>query len=110
MIKLSVHMTQGKCSGFALHGHAGAGGKGQDIICAAVSSAAYLAANALTEFADGREGLCCKVLQGKNSLRVSLAGQTQVSEALLQGFLQHMRGLARQYPKNIRIIYEREQK
>jgi len=104
MITLRVYMAQKQCCGFALRGHAGAGKKGQDIVCAAVSSAAYLAANTLSEFAD-----IAQAAQGENSLRVLAAGQTEVSKAVLQGFLQHMRALAAQYPKNIRIIYERNQ-
>ena len=35
--------------GFSLCGHAGAGVAGEDIVCAAVSSAAYMAANTVTD-------------------------------------------------------------
>ena len=36
--------------GFSVSGHAGAGRYGQDIVCAAVSSAVMLTANTITEF------------------------------------------------------------
>mgnify|MGYP000287887337 CR=1 FL=1 len=39
----------GRLLGFRMEGHAGLGEKGQDILCAAVSSAAYLVANTATE-------------------------------------------------------------
>ena len=40
---------EGTVLGFSLQGHAGCGEAGQDIVCAAVSSAAYLTVNTLTD-------------------------------------------------------------
>ena len=49
MIRVRFHTANDTIVGFTLSGHAGAGAHGQDIVCAAVSSAAYMAANTITE-------------------------------------------------------------
>ena len=41
--------ASGELRGFEISGHAGSGDVGSDIVCAAVSSAAYLAANTITD-------------------------------------------------------------
>ena len=49
MTRSKFFLKDGLLQGFTLDGHSGAGEAGTDIICAAVSSAAYLIANTLTE-------------------------------------------------------------
>ena len=49
MISVEFFTTEsGELIGFQIRGHAG-GIQGQDIVCAAVSSAAYMTANTITE-------------------------------------------------------------
>ncbi len=85
--------------GFTLSGHAGFDRRGRDIVCAAVSSAAFLTANTL-EMA----GLA-QCSQGENSLHALLTQQSEQGDLLLRGLLQHLRELAKQYPGTIEIIY-----
>ena len=64
--------AKGWYKGFSCNGHSGFSYEGMDIVCAAISSAAYLTANTVTEvihadaIAEAEDGL--KVLHGKSSL------------------------------------------
>ena len=49
MISVTFRMREGSLTGFTVSGHAGAGSAGRDIVCAAVSSAVYMAANTVTD-------------------------------------------------------------
>ena len=50
MTRAEVLVTgEGRIKGFRISGHSGAGDSGEDIVCAAISSAAYLSANTVTE-------------------------------------------------------------
>ena len=51
MICATFRYANGELKGFSLKGHAG-GIEGTDIVCAAVSSAAYMTANTLIEICD----------------------------------------------------------
>ena len=73
--------------GYALEGHCG-GVAGSDIVCAAVSSAAYLTANTITEII-------------KADANVSVDGIRCAD--ILQGFHLHMTQLADDYPKQIQL-------
>ena len=51
MIRIDfLTLPSGGLLGFSMEGHAGYGEEGEDIVCAAVSSAAYLTVNTITEF------------------------------------------------------------
>jgi hypothetical protein len=86
--------------GFRIEGHSGAGSSGNDIVCSAVSSAAYLAANTVTDVigADAR----VEARDGFMLVRVSEkdAGSCR---AVLKGFENHMDQLRDQYPGFIHI-------
>lgn len=87
--------------GFRLKGHAGAGVSGNDIVCAAVSSAAYMVANTITEvlrisadvFVDDR---------GEMRLDAPLDEAPKCQEILL-GFRLHLLELEKEYPKNLKV-------
>lgn len=95
-------LPDGHVQGFRITGHAG-GEAGTDIVCAAVSSAAYLTANTITEVlavtplslrADG-DGMFLR-LEPRDE---------PVCRALLEGLRLHLQGLEEQYPENIRVSY-----
>ncbi len=85
--------------GFDLDGHCG-GVAGRDIVCAAVSSAAYLTANTLTEVC----GLSADVSEadGKLVLRLTETENTR-GDDVMNGFYLHLCGLRDQYPTQIEI-------
>lgn len=67
MITVQFYSQAGLLTGFSLDGHAGRGEEGEDLLCASVSSAAYMTANTITdvmriqthvEVDDGHSGCC----------------------------------------------------
>ena len=87
--------------GFEISGHAG-GSAGRDIVCAAVSSAAYMTANTVTEVlsveadADVRDGY----------MKFSFNSGNSAAEAVLDGLELHLRELEKEYPKKLKVITE----
>ena len=76
--------------------------EGSDILCAAVSSAAYLVANAITDVVQVKAEL--SVAQGDMSLQIPERA-VFLCRTLLQGLRLHLTGLQEQYPDNIRINF-----
>ena len=94
-------LTRGEqLCGFDVQGHAGAATSGKDIVCAAVSSAVYMAANTLLEVCG------CKATvheaDGKLSLTV-IDADLPKAQHVLKGLQIHLQGLVDQYPKFIQI-------
>ena len=77
--------------GFRLSGHSGSAAQGEDIICAAVSSAAYMAANTVSG-----------VIHAQARVDERAAPRCQ---DVLEGLKLHLLGLEEQYPKNIKVSY-----
>ena len=88
--------------GFALEGHCG-GIAGCDIVCAAVSSAAYLTANTVTEVIGAKPEL---TVDENGAMRLVLsAAEAARCIDILQGFLLHLDALGQDYPKQIQLIH-----
>lgn len=89
--------------GFNLKGHSGYAPSGEDIVCAAVSSAAFMTVNTLTEILK----LSPKIEVSDDGHMSVLFSQVTANDAqtLLQGFNLHMNALAEQFNDNIHIIY-----
>lgn len=100
MTKVKFFCSGGTVSGFEISGHTGAGETGQDIVCSAVSSAAYLVANTVLEVlkiqADAvvRDGYMKFVIPNEN------LSETKV---LTDGLVLHLTELQSQYPQHIKI-------
>ena len=86
--------------GFRISGHSGFSKEGTDIVCAAVSSAAYLTANTITDVIGVSAEI--SVEDGLMLFRIPEKGAA-VCGALLKGFRLHMAALQKQYPKNIEL-------
>ena len=102
MIRTVFRLHENRLTGFTVKGHSGTAARGSDIVCAAVSSAAYMTVNTLTEIVnaeteiDVKDGyLHCNVFNGNDSARV-----------LLEGFRLHMEQLCEEYPTAIKITTE----
>lgn len=74
---------------------------GSDVVCAAVSSAAYMAANTVTEIIGAKA--FASVSEAKMRLTVNEANEQ--TETVLKGLRLHLSELSKQYPENIRVIY-----
>lgn len=100
MVAVTFFQDGGLSVGYDMRGHAGAGRAGRDVVCAAISSAAYYAANTLTEVLR----LPAEVTVGGGSMRVilakSAAGQAQ---PMLLGLKLHLDSLAEAYPDFLNV-------
>lgn len=94
--------ASGELLGFNISGHSGQSEEGSDIICAAVSSAAYLTANTITDILKAEANV--EANDGEMFVRVSKK-DAQSCRTVLAGFKLHMIGLEEQYPENINVSY-----
>ena len=98
------HSENGAPLGFSFNGHAGYAAHGSDIVCAAISSVAYMTANTIIEImkieadADVNEN-------GAMTLKVPEESAEKTKELLL-GLELHINELGKQYPKNVTITTE----
>ena len=100
MIKARFFTKDNLICGYEISGHSGSAESGQDIICASVSSAAYMAANTLSEIL-GAE-IEAEVADGYMKIRV--ASKLSEAQQILEGLRLHLRSLAGDYPDNIKVI------
>ena len=83
-------------------GHAGYAEKGSDIVCAAVSSAAYMTVNTVTDILH----VDARIAVDDGFLRIRVNEKDARScRSIFAGFKLHMTGLEEQYPKNIKVCY-----
>lgn len=86
---------------FTLKGHSDFEDVGKDIICAAVSSAAIMAVNTVTEILGEKD--TSKVKDGYLQFKVS---GNKAARDIISGLMLHLQGLAQQYPENVRVTTE----
>ncbi|MBQ8001593.1 MAG: ribosomal-processing cysteine protease Prp [Ruminococcus sp.] len=90
--------------GFELKGHSDYAEEGSDIVCAAVSSAAYMTANTITDIlcleaeATADDGYMMMRLSSQDALK---------AQDILRGFELHMKELSQQYQNNIKVVFRR---
>ena len=101
-VNLLINDT-GKPLGFEISGHANYAESGSDIVCAAVSSAAYMTANTITDVIKAEAEVFVNG-SGKMFLQVSEKDISSCVDILL-GFKLHLISLEEQYPKNIIVNY-----
>ncbi len=103
MTKATFYFENESIIGFLLVGHtADYDTEEGRIICSAISSAAYMAANTVTEIIGNKADI--DVSDGKMSLK--LAKPYQSSQDVLQGLKLHLEGLAEQYHDYIAVNME----
>lgn len=104
MIKAVFYKKNGGLSGFSISGHAGWGESGSDIVCAAVSSAAELVCNTVTDFFKEE----AEVSVQENILELKMKSGGGEAPKLIESFRAHMQLISEEFPGCIRIINERE--
>ncbi|MBP3938409.1 MAG: ribosomal-processing cysteine protease Prp [Clostridia bacterium] len=100
MIKARFFTEDNLICGYEISGHSGSAEAGQDIICAFVSSAAYMAANTISEILKAQ--IEAEVADGYMNIRV--ASKLSEAQQILEGLRLHLRSLAGDYPDNIKVI------
>lgn len=90
----------GAITAFTVSGHAGCAESGRDIVCAAVSSAAYMAANTVTEVL----GLSPEIEEREGFLQLRFSsGEAETARVVLLGLQLHITALCEQYPEYIQV-------
>lgn len=92
--------NDGLINGFSLSGHSGSAPKGEDIICSAVSSPAYMTVNTLTEIM----ALNPEVIENDGLMTVKLNSVDAAKAAdILNGLRLHIEELEKMYPEYIKV-------
>ena len=99
MIRVRFQTACGQLIGFHLSGHAGAGEYGQDIVCAAVSSAAYMTANTVTEIV----GAAADITVDDGLMELTVTDRIEDCQNILSGFRLHIQALSEEYPTRIQF-------
>ena len=93
----------GDLLGFSICGHADGNPSGQNIICSAVSSAAYMTANTITDIIGVNANIIVDET-GSMTLKI-LPNDSYRCREILSGFKLHMVALEDQYPEDINVNY-----
>lgn len=103
MTAVTFYRSGGLLAGVSIAGHTGFAPEGEDILCAAISSAAYLTANTVTEVMQVPAE--ASVAEGENAeFRLLLPESDLIRcQDVLKGLRLHLEGLCEQYPGQIII-------
>ena len=104
MTSVKFLSKDGSLYGFEIKGHSSSDcddfeGK---IVCAAVSSAAYMTANTITEII----GSECDIMVDDALMRVRVINPDEKTATVLDGLKLHLTELSKQYSKRIKITTE----
>ena len=107
MTTVSFHLEGSRIVGFEVKGHSGAAPEGEDLVCAAITSAVRLCECAVNDVL-GLEA-SVKVRQKDASISLKLPGglgQTNEStcQALLTALMVYFTELHEEYPDNISVL------
>jgi uncharacterized protein YsxB (DUF464 family) len=97
VVKVTFFKHKDDFKGFEFSGHSDYADEGSDIVCSAVSSAAYLTANNITDFFKVK-GACVTASDGYMKLT---AEDDNCINPLLDGLYTHMLQLQEQYENEI---------
>ena len=107
MTTITFHTEGSRITGFDAVGHSGYAEAGEDIVCAAVTSAVRLIECTFNDVM----GLCAAVKVREKDASITLKlparlGQTNEStcQALLTGLMVHLVQLAEEYPNTISVM------
>jgi uncharacterized protein YsxB (DUF464 family) len=103
MTKATFYFDGNVPYGFLISGHSGFAESGEDIVCASVSSVAYMVANTITEILKVNAEI--KVNDGMMRLIVKKE-QRHITKDILLGLKLHLEGLEEQYPEFIETLTE----
>ena len=97
-----IKRSDGALIGYSAIGHSGYAQAGSDIVCASVSSAAYMTANTITEII----GVSADIEVNDGYMMMKLTSHDALkAQDILKGFELHMTELSKQYQINITVNY-----
>ena len=107
MTSVIFHTVEDRIIGFDAQGHSGYGEQGEDIVCAAVTSAVRLVEATVNDVM----GLCAAVKVNEKDASISLrlpGGLAQTAEStcqnLLTGLMVYLAELHDEYPDHIEVL------
>ncbi len=100
MVKASFCIREDSAS-FTIKGHSGFACEGEDIVCSAVSSAAIMTVNTITEILGEKD--TSKVKDGYLQFKVS---GSPAARDIIKGLLLHLTELSKDYPDYVTVITE----
>lgn len=98
MISVTFHKNDNSFTGYEFKGHSDYAESGFDIVCSAVSSAAYLTANNITDI----YGIKADVTVSDGRM-ILTAEKSDNTNRLIDGLYRHTLQLAEQYPNDIKV-------
>ncbi|WP_294755499.1 ribosomal-processing cysteine protease Prp [uncultured Ruminococcus sp.] len=101
MIRAEIYQSEKQFRGFRVTGHAGYAESGQDIVCAAVTSACMLAANIITD------GFHISAKSGaEDNVMLCIADNAdERADAVVDMLVQQLEMIRDEYPGTINISY-----
>ena len=103
MTEIRFYSFEDKLTGFEISGHSEYAEEGSDIICASISSCAYMVCNTATEIVGVNADI--EVEDGYMLFSVSVSESEKIRDLLL-GFEMHVKALAEEYKDYIRCKKE----
>ncbi len=102
MLKAVFRKKNGSVCMCSVSGHAGYAKRGQDVVCAAVSSAVQLSANLITEsFGEPAEVLCD---ESANGITIRLTeGCSKCAASVLDMLLIHLCSISEEFPNTMQF-------
>ena len=100
MIRVRFKTIDGLIHGYQITGHADMAVMGYDIVCAAVSSAAQMTVNTITEIVGSR----ATIVTRSGFLYVRIADNAERCQEILSGFRLHLQALQEEYPTRIQLM------
>lgn len=105
MINVNYFTKCGYIVGFDMCGHAESDEYGKDIICAAVSSAAYLTANTVTDVINASAEVSVDEEVGSMRLWIRKEEDVKKCDDIMKGFVLHMKSLQEKYAERIFVDF-----
>ena len=104
MTKIKFLIDGDSILGFSVSGHSSQNCTDTEgkIVCSAVSSAVYMAANTLTEII----GQNCEIHLDDALFTLKTSVSSESAQAVLKGLKLHLTELSKEYPQRIKIISE----
>ena len=107
MTTVTFHSEGSRITGLELQGHSGYAPRGEDIVCAALTSAVRLAECAVNDVLGLEAPVKVRDKDAYLSLKLPKAleaGSERVCQTLLAALLVHCVQLAEEYPENISVM------
>ncbi|MBQ7288893.1 MAG: ribosomal-processing cysteine protease Prp [Clostridia bacterium] len=104
MTRVAFYSSGEQLIGFEIQGHSSASATDTEgkIVCAAISSAAYMTANTLTDVI----GAAAEIQVDEAKMVCRLTSKIQAAQPILKGFWLHISQLAQDYSNRITLISE----